>query len=188
MFASRWRVLAFGALVLVALGAASQAPASFNAEVGKEVVINFTDGTRLSQEDLRAMVQTLTQGQGPIKVELQVRIEPEQNNNSFTISLWGDTVALDSIERTLRDAFPQLATAQIRVQPVTGTVRSNLMGVVTEKLFHKGMTQAELDAARAEIISRLRAQGIDGDLDVQLEDDGSSQKVKVRATKVRQQP
>jgi len=182
MFATAWKFAVLAAVVLFGLGAASQAPADYALEVGKSVQITTPSGV-LSEQDVEPLVQAISGGEDNLQVEARMKARPAANTSTLELELWGNTFPLTSVERTLREKFPRLATAQITVQALSGTVHSNLAGLVGEKLFHQGMSQAELDAAKAKIIAELRAQGVDGDVSVEVEDTGDLQRVKVRAEK-----
>ncbi len=180
MFASLWKSVVFAALLLFALGAASQAPADYALVVGTHLEITFPAG-EVSFDDVDPMVQAISNGTDPLQVEARGKRDPAANTTTLELELWGSTFPLADVERTLRSQFPQLANARISVRALSGTVHRNLAGLVGEKLFHANMSQAEIDAARATIIANLRAQGVTDDISVEVQNDG--QQVKVRAEK-----
>jgi hypothetical protein len=180
MFASPWKSVAFASVLLFALGAASQAPVDYSLVVGKRIELVAPTG-EVSLDLVEPMVQAISASGDTLTVETRGKRDPATNSTTLEIELWGNTFPEAAVEPTLRAQFPQLANARIVVQPLSGTVQRNLAGLVGEKLFHAHMTQAEVDAARATIIAKLRAQGVTDDITVDVQNDG--EQVKVRAEK-----
>jgi hypothetical protein len=189
MFGFRFplRPVAVAAVVFLGLGLASQAPADYSVEVGKSVEITFPDGST-PHPSVQDLVDTLKTPSDDLKVEAEVRKAPG-GVVSMKLSLWGETVALTDIETTLRQKFPSLTGAQISVGTVQGTIHSSLGGVIAHGLFASATSPAEIEAARQALIQQLRDAGEDGNVDVQVEDEGNGQRrVKVRVEKTETEP
>jgi hypothetical protein len=76
--------------------------------------VTVTSGSELP--DPEALVKALEQPGG--RHEVRVRVKHEGDQRTLTLELWGNSVAADQVEATLRDKFPPLASAQISVEAI----------------------------------------------------------------------
>ena len=103
-------------LSLLALPAAA-------ADTGTQVQVTMPSG-KGELPDAEKLVQALEAPGGEHQVEVKARKSPEQV--LLTVKLWGNTVPAADIPRTLRDAFPVLAGADIQVSALDASERPQI--------------------------------------------------------------
>jgi len=180
--------LAFIAVLAVALGAAAQAPAQLSKQVGTRIEIETARSLRLDADQLRKGLEALQEeprggfGGSPAEKrmrEIQVRHVRGGEASRLEIDVFGDPLAPDAEER-LRAAVPQLRDATVRISPIDASVRTNLAGKLAHDLLGRdpdGLSAGEL---KRRVQERLRAGGENGDVDVQVEEEGGKRRVEVR--------
>ncbi len=101
-------------------------------------------------------------------------------------------VEIDPIEAYIAGVFPSaqlevqvhpgLSGARVEEEEIEGTIRGTLGGLISHELLDVIIDREGVEAARATIIERLAAQGLDAraDVEVQATGDGSRRKVKIR--------
>lgn len=157
--------------LLAAVGAAaSQVPATYQAEVGKHVEIRTAEPPPPGalQSAVKAIESGAEGGKREIRVQVRVIREPGAGTLA-TLDLWGDTIGMDGIPDAIRRAVPELASAAITVRPVEGPVQGDLGGMVGTKVLgdrlsgeqvEATMRRLEAEAARLEAdAARLEADG-----------------------------
>ncbi len=171
------RRLALAGGLLLACGAASQAPAEFSTEVGKRVEIRTA--APLPPEVVRQAVRAV-EGTGR-ELKVQVRVRPEADGRASTrIDLWGETLAAGDLEAALRRAAPALAEAEIRVSALQGTVRDALAGLVARRLLARDLPP---DKLRGAIAAAIRAEEPEAEVKVEVEGDQDHRQVRVMVRK-----
>lgn len=165
--------------LLLAAGGATQAPADYQAEIGKRVEI--TSDAPLPPPQLRAVVAALEPATGRLEVRVQVR-RPGEGPTATAIELFGDTVALGDVAATIRRAVPALAALPIAVTPIERTVQGDL-GDAAGKLMglEPRLPAAELERA---IAAELSAREPGAQVEVQVEDEGPARRVRVEVKRV----
>ncbi len=157
--------------LLAAVGAAaSQAPATWQAEVGKHVEIRTAEPPPPGA--LQSAVKAIEAGAegGKREIRVRVRVVREAGAGSLaTVDVWGDTIGMDGIPDAIRRAVPELASASIAVRPIEEAVDGNVGGMVGSKVLGErlsgaqveaAMRRLEADAARLEAdAARLEAEG-----------------------------
>ncbi len=173
-----WR-LALVAGLLLAAGGASQAPAEVKAEIGKR--IELVSGAPLDRAVVEAAVDALQTGGR--RYEVRVQGAPRGDGQVVTrLELFGETVALEAVEATLRGAVPALARLAITVAPIEREVEGTL-GQAAGRLvgLQPDLSPEELKAA---ISAELAADEPDAEVEVQVEDAGGQRQVKVQVHRV----
>jgi hypothetical protein len=184
MFRFALRSIALVAVAAAGLGFASQTPADFPVELGKSIDVVFAEkgAPPVEPEDI---VEKLRMAGEPKAADREVQVSARLQTTpagaeSLHLEIWGDTVPLMDIERTLRQSFPGLAKAAIAVAPLQGRVRTTLAGAIAHRLFTHATTPEQIEAARQELIAQIRASGEKGNIDVQVEGTGGDRRVEVR--------
>ena len=173
-----WR-LALVAGLLLAAGGASQAPAEVKAEIGKR--IELESGAPLDREVVEAAVAALQAGGR--RYEVRVQGAPRGDGQVVTrLELFGETVALEAVEATLRGAVPALAGLAITVVPIEREVEGTL-GQAAGRLvgLEPDLSPEELKAA---IAAELAAEAPDAAVEVQVEEADGRRQVKVQVLRV----
>jgi hypothetical protein len=145
--------LLFALVLLAGTGIALRAPAQYAAEVGKKITIHeaWPEG---QGPDVQAIVAALGEGTGhPGRVEVR-RIVTRDSRN-LEISLFATNVPAD-VEQRLRARFPQLKDARIDVAPVEGQIKTDLAGLIHDKLLQAGNDPVKLEEARREAQAELQ--------------------------------
>jgi len=183
-----WARLAAAAALLLGIFAAARAPAEYPIDVGQHVELQLQgptrggagfagDGTEPKAEAAIAELQRILAGGegGPRQVE--VRVERRGGATQVRIDVWGDPRA--DLPQRLRAAFP---SAEVRVAPITGRVRTSVAGLLRVRLF--ATDPAAIDKLRQDIKAQLAAQGHGGDVDIQVDESGGKRRVTVKVKAV----
>ena len=139
------------------------------ADLGHEkvgAIAKFVEGK--STDTGAAMVRMKKEGEGPGTLEIEL----------FAKSL-PDSAALIA---DLKAGFPELAGASINVSSASAEEATAQMPVVEVS---KDLSPAE---AKLEIIDQLKAQGVDGEIDVVVQDGAEGRRVEVKVEKQSEAP
>ncbi|MEE9386793.1 MAG: hypothetical protein V3V08_25530 [Nannocystaceae bacterium] len=140
---------------------------------GKEIEIELGDG--VDESRVREIAAFAEQRSG---VE-QVRVKVEDNGDGggqLTLELWGPAVGTTELTPLLRGQFPWLRGVTIRELGLQGRPPSG----GTEAVNIEG---DDPETAKKKIVEQLRADGVEGAIDVTLSDEGGHRKVEVRVEK-----
>ncbi|MFY0540374.1 hypothetical protein [Nannocystis pusilla] len=102
---------------------------------------------------------------------------------TLLIDLWGEDAALVGDELLDEvEGVPALQARSCRIEPLVETVHGTLGGRLGLEWFDlELLDQDDAEAARAEILERLEARGLQGDAQVEISDDGAGRReVKIR--------
>jgi hypothetical protein len=185
MFRALIKPAAFAVVAIAGLGFASQTPTTLPVEVGKSVDVTFADKAppgfdpSTVAERLRSLA---SEGSTPRELEIQVAVRATPEGvQSIHVELWGDTLPLTTIEKTLRESIPGLAKATIVVTPLEGRVHTTFAHRVALKLsLDKAATPEQIEQARKDLVAQIRASGERGNVEVQIEGNGAERRVKVK--------
>lgn len=129
MRANMWsRVL----VVLSFFSLTVQAAPPSTQETGTRVTVRLAEASG-ELPDPEKLVESLMAGGGG---ERQVRVirQKSPGQQELTLDLWGDTVPQADIPKTLQDAFPVLASADIQVTTLDAKDRPKLDGELRREL------------------------------------------------------
>jgi hypothetical protein len=172
-----WRV-ALAAAVLAAVVGATQAPADYQAEIGKRIEIS--SDAPLGPDKLKTALAAV---EGGDRKYLQVRVRVEKKGEGpfvTTIEIFGDTVAAGDMAGLLRKAVPALAAVPITVTPIERTIHGDLGDLAAARLAGQKLSPEAL--ARA-IEAELKAADPDARVEVQVERGVGTEEVRVRVTR-----
>jgi hypothetical protein len=157
--------------------AACAAPADMEVEVGRSVTIRAAGDAALP--DPEAIVGVI-RGEGqPRDVQLQAR--RVDGVTTLELRVWGDDLPEGPAADRIRAAFPALAGAEIREAALAGTVRGTVGAKLGRELFDlETLDREDVEETRRRVMAQLAAQGVEGKVDVQIEDEEGKRKVKVR--------
>jgi translation initiation factor 1 (eIF-1/SUI1) len=176
-FVTSWRV-ALAAAVLVAATLATQAPADYQAEIGRRVEI--TSDTPLGHDKVKAALAAI---EGRERKYAQVRVRVEKKDDGpfvTTIEILGDTVASGDLAALVRKAVPSLAAVPITVTPIERTIHGDLAHAAVARLAGQKLSPEALAKA---IEAELKAADPDAKVEVQVERGDGTEEVRVRVTK-----
>lgn len=164
--------------------AACAAPADMEVEVGRSITIQTTDNAALPEPDALAEVirGKGQEGQGPARVEARIMQAPGSGGvATLEVRVWGDDLPEGPAAERIRAAFPALAGAEIKEEALAGTVRGTVGAKLGRELFDlRTLDEEDVEATRQKVMAQLAAQGVEGKVDVQIEDEDGRRKVKVR--------
>jgi len=144
-----WRA-ALAAAVLAAAAGASQAPADYQAEIGKKIEI-LSDGP-LGPDVLRPALKALEAGGHAYQVRVR-GVKEGSAPFTTTIEMYGDTVALGDVAATIRKAAPATAALPIQVSAIERTVHGDLANKVGQLIGRKLPPDELSKAIEAEILA-----------------------------------
>jgi hypothetical protein len=183
--------LAFLAVLAVALGAAAQAPAHLSQRVGTRIDVEMARAVHIDPAELRKALEVLQEeprgGFGGPAVEKRVReIQVRQLRTAegprLQIDLFGEPLAPDA-EARLRAALPKLHDATVRISAIDASVQTNLAGKLAHEFLGHDPEGLSAEELKRRVQEQLRASGETGDVDVQVEQDGTRRRVEVRVKK-----
>jgi hypothetical protein len=164
------------ALALVACHAENDdvSPESRSAEIteGRAVSIELSDG--IEHEQVQAIAGHVENGFGADVAAAKVKVmQDHEGGATMVVELWGSGLPEESaLEAGLAQEFPALANAAITVEALDAA---------------DGPAQVEAhsdaedpEVAKQEIIDELRAQGVEGDIEVDVEDGPDGRRVEVQ--------
>lgn len=168
---------AVAAGLLAAVGAgASQVPATYQAEVGKRIEIRTPEAPPPGTVEAAVRSIESSAASGKREIQVRVRVTREPGKGALVrIDAFGDTIGMDGIPEAIRKAVPALANAEISVQPVEGSVKGDLGGLVGNKVLGERLGDAQLEQA---VRDQLAAEGVKGDVDVNVTTNEADGKVR----------
>jgi len=174
------RKIVFGVAIAAALGvAACAAPMDVDVEVGKGLSIEYQASPSMPKPD--AVLDAL-RASGEFK-HVTNRVRVVNGNVAIRVELWGEHIdESGALAESLKKALPELASAKITEETLSGKVKSTAIQKLGHDLFDLDITdEKDVDAIREKILADLAAQGVTGQVDVQVEGDGTHEKkVKVK--------
>lgn len=178
-----WRTgrLVLAALALLVLGiGACTIPTSYEAEMGTTLAIHVPKGADKlpSQSELLEFLR----GAGPAD-DVSVSISRQENGDAdLHLMMWGQNIAKEAVIERLQEAYPVFENALFEVHEHTGTVEGNLAEKIGHFVFQFELRDDDVDAMRAQILHELQEQGINGDVDVQVHEEGDEQHIEIMMT------
>jgi hypothetical protein len=177
----RWARYATAATFVLCLVTATQVPAEYKVEVGKRLELTLPAGVPPPEGLGERVAATVRSGRERV-VDVQVRLRRHPGGETvLRVDVWGDGLVGDAEVLERLRTLPELRGQEPTVQRLEGRVRDNLMGALGHRLFRAGASPGEREAARQRLIEELRRiEGEGAEVDVQVDDDGSRMRVKVR--------
>ena len=108
--------------------------------------------------------------------------EVEGGTMALDLIAWGTGFGAPALERDLATRWPILAAADLRTEPLAGTVRTSLAEKLGHQFFDFSVAQGTPDEMRASILEQIRASGFEGEADVQVTQDGDLTTIGVELT------
>jgi hypothetical protein len=176
-FVTPWRAALAAAVFAAAVGA-TQAPADYQAEIGKRIEI--TSDTPLGRDKVKAALAAI---EGPGRKYAQVRVMVEKKGDgpvATVIEILGDTATSGDLAAVVRKAVPSLAAVPITVSPIERTVHGDLGDAAVARLAGKKLSPEALAKA---IEAELKVTNPDAKVEVQVERGEGTEDVRVRVTK-----
>lgn len=170
------------AVALLGVGACSTSTMT-EVEMGQKLTIGLADK---SDVDITALGGELNRffGAQPGVDGVSFNVQVIDGSTTLEIMAWGQDLDAAALEAALRKDVPALAGATVTTEPLSGSVRENLLSHLGHTVLGLEVKGETADEIRVQILKQMAAQGLSGDAQVQVEDlpDGRRQ-VKVEVTK-----
>lgn len=176
-------VIAYGALIGLVACQHEEDPQARIAELGSMPGLKVTiTGVDLGHDKVQAIAKHL-EGKAVDTGAAMVRMKKDdQGGASLEIELFAKTLpAGDAVAADLKAAFPELAGASIATAAAQPGGAEQLPIVEVSK----ELSPAE---AQQEIVEQLQAQGVEGEIKVDVKDEGESRRIEVKLEKHVGQP
>lgn len=171
------RRVIFGAALAAVVGvAACAAPVDVDVELGRSLDVAYAkvDGA----PEPKAIVDVV-HGAGQFK-EVAVRVEARGGQVNVHMEVWGEDVGEGALTQKLKSSLPALASAKITEAPLNETVRSTLGKKIGHELFDIDiLNEKDAETARQKILAELAAKGVQGQVDVDVEQGEGKKKVRI---------
>ena len=180
------RIMAASAIAAALGVGACVAPADVDVDVGRSVDIRY-EASGEGALDPHAVVD-LVRGQGSVE-EVGVRVQRQGSQVIMHLDLWGSGMGEAPIADQIRKAFPALKGATIEEEKLQGHVRGTVGKKIGHDLFDLDVINTtDVEEARKQVMAQLAAKGIEGAVEVKVENDGSKRKVMIRVEKQDRDP
>lgn len=140
---------------------------------GTEVQIDIPSGT--DQDAMHEIAKYVESQANVAMAKVKIEKHGDDDPSTMVVELWGQDLHGVDFEGPLRSRFPALAQSRIDTVDLGGD-----MPGPGDQQYHSDAEDPEI--ARQEIIDQMRADGIEGDIQVDVKDgpDGRQVEVKVR--------
>jgi hypothetical protein len=170
----RWALT--GVLAGLASIGACYAPADVEVPLG--VTVEFIS----HDEDPHALVQQVVgyveDSTGATEVGVSA-LKSHDGPLQIRMRVWGPGVPAD-LEEELAGVFPQLEVAELTSHPLEGRVRTTLGRRLGHQWLDLALREDDLERARADLLAQLAAEGLEGDVDIEIREHDGHQEVRVR--------
>ena len=157
------------AVALLGVGACSTSTTT-EVEMGQKMTIGLT---AKSEVDFRAVEADLNRvfSAHPEIEGVNFNLRGIDGQTVFEIMAWGQDVDAAKLEAELREQVPALAGASVKVEPLNGSVRENLLSHFGHEVLGLEMEVSgeTADEIRQQILAQMSAAGLSGDAQVQVE-------------------
>ena len=171
------------ALLLLGVGACSTETTT-EVEVGQQVSIDLAQGAAAFDKsvDMDARVHEMVDmlGQIPGVEGLNVNINNDDGNVELNVLMFGDSLDGEAVVNMVRADFPELANAEIAVQPLAGTITESWAERFGREVFHLETDGASVEEIQAQVMQQLAEQGFEGDAQVDVTDDGDQRRIEIK--------
>lgn len=178
----RWIPALAAAALLAGVLAAAKAPAEYAEDLGQRIEVRTPPGQPLPGG--RELARALEDGLGPppggsaARREMNVHLLRLPSGWLLRVDVWGRRGG--DLLATLRQRIPALASADVRVVPLKGHMRTNLAGLIRHRLLRMPARPELLLAAREAIEAEIGAEGGASNVEVDVDDDGGKRRIIVR--------
>jgi multidrug efflux pump subunit AcrB len=166
-------VIGSAAVLLLVLGAC-YTPTTYEMPMGQQVSVTFETPTGSSPADLaakaRELAETLRGKPGIERVNVSVNQESGQPGR-VDVMAWGQGLTRESITSALQGKLAKLQISDIQSTPLTGTLCESWAKRLGRAIFDIQVSGETAEEIRAQILSQLAAQGVEGaQVDVQVQE------------------
>ncbi len=170
------------AVALIGVGACSTSTTT-EVEMGQKLTIGLQDKADVDISTLNGELNRFF-GAQPGVDGVSFNVQVVDGSATLEIMAWGQDLDAAALEAALRKDVPLLAGATVRTEPLSGSVRENLLSHLGHTVLGLEVSGETADEIRVQILQQMAAQGVTGDAQVQVEElpDGRRQ-IKVEVTK-----
>lgn len=147
-------------------------------------LVEIIPANPIDQGQLKAIATYLEQKSNAARAKVMVR-EEEGGAQHLEIELWADDALDQSVYADLESAFPELAGATITHAVVAGPPADEPGMPSVDVEANDNLSAEEL---KAKVEADLRAQGVEGDIHVDVVDEDGERRVEVRVEKTEDKP
>lgn len=166
-----------GLLAAPSAGPARAAPPpAVQAELSKQVEIRTAElpSPEAMQAVLAALEGSPAERKRPFQARFRASAEPGQAS-VVRIDVSGETITAEAIPGAVRAASPELASAEVSVRTVQASIDGEVAGLVGPRALGERLTAEQIDE---EVRSRLAAQGVQGEVKVDVKTSEADGKVR----------
>ncbi len=170
----RWAV----ASTLLAALSVGACYAPTEVEVPMGVTVEFIS----RDEDPHALVEQMLEYVRESTGATEVNVEAWKRDDGplqIKLRVWGPGVPAD-LDEELGEAFSQLREAELTASPLEGKVRTTLGRRLGHHWFDIGWAEDDLDGARVRLLEELAAQGIAGEVEIEITESDGRKQVRVQ--------
>lgn len=155
---------------------ACYAPADVEVPLG--VTVEFTSDDENPGDLVEQIVRYVEDSTGASEVSVSA-VKSDTGPLQIRMQVWGPGVPAD-LEEELGEVFPQLEVAQLATHPLEGHVRTTLGRRLGHEWLDLALAEDDVERARVELLTQLAAQGVEGDVDIEIEQSNGHREVRVR--------
>jgi hypothetical protein len=171
---SKWLV-GGGLGAALAVGACAL-PSDYSTRIGHRLAI-VVDVAAADDVDPEALVHFVTEQYHPDELRMGVALErvrehgeAEHASMRIEIDAVGEDLDTDVIWEDLVEHFPELAQARLEDEELQGMVHGTLGGRLSQAWLDIVIDKGGVEEAKRQVIEQLRAQGVEGDAQVDIVD------------------
>lgn len=181
-------VAACGVLGVVACAA----PVDVDIDVGKSLSIHYamTDGAPKPKEVADFLRNTLqnealaSKEKGSAMRDVGIHIMAGKGAVDIGAEIWGTDSHDAPLAPMVKKEFPALANADIKEEVLHGKVRSSFASKLGHDLLDLDLVdKSDVETAKQRVMEQLKAKGIDGKVDVKVDDADGERKVIIKVEK-----
>ena len=183
-----WLKLALAGLVTAGAGVvACQLPVEYERPLGRTIAIVVPEATFSSvhPERMAAFIEANHEIEG-----LMMRVEAERHDEHspgvvrIVMDVVGPDVDVEEIWDDLVEEYPALDGGRVEGEALEGVVHGTWGGRLGNHLFDLDLDEGDIEDARARLLVDLRARGIEGEAEIDIEEeqtpDGVRRRIEVR--------
>lgn len=179
-----WVRLASAAAVAMCVVGACAVPATYDVSMGLTMQL---DTPSLDEEEIQEVSKfiRLHGDVDSIDIRLERHLDDDGEMNRLLLNVWGEHLDAPELAADLQAEYPFLTEAEITAEPLEAAIDTNWGGLALRRIV-PGELSSDKQRAREQILPRLQADGIEGDVHVEVFDgpEGRSIRVEVRQEEI----
>jgi len=171
------------ALMILGVGACSTSTTT-EVDMGKKMTIGFTAKADADMISVDTGLSNFLDTQPGIE-NVSVSISREMGGPAtIEVMAWGQDLDGDALVAELRRQVPELETADISFETLSGTIEESYASKLKREIFQMEVDGGTAEEIRAQILAQLAEQGVaEGDAQVEVIQKDGMTEIKVQVTK-----